>query len=105
MSLPSGLHSSQDGSGIVVGRHGWTPHSQSVNLRDVPRLALVARWNDKRPLLDENGDKTFHVPPSDERLFEHWSGNVAQEEGARFQVEGWSANVAPAEASGGSAKL
>ena len=26
--------------------HGWTPHSQSVNLRDVPRLALVARWND-----------------------------------------------------------
>jgi hypothetical protein len=39
----------------------------------VPRLALVARWNDTVPMLDDNGQKIFHVPDSPDRLFEHWS--------------------------------
>lgn len=60
-------------AGDCVLWHGWCPHSQSVNLRSVPRLALVARWDDAVPLRDENGERTFHVPESADRLFEHWS--------------------------------
>ena len=60
-------------AGDCVLWHGWCPHSQSVNLKPVPRLALVARWNDRVPLLDDNGQKTFHVPDRPDRLFEHWS--------------------------------
>ena len=56
-------HCSQVGkAGDAILWHGWTPHSQSVNMRDTPRLALVARWNDATPLIDERtAEKTFHV--------------------------------------------
>ena len=64
--------------------HGWNPHSASVNLRDEPRLALVARWNDTVPLQTAEGKRTFHVPQTPGALFEHWGAGVREgQEGRR----------------------
>ncbi len=59
--------------------HGWCPHSASANLRDEPRLALVARWNDAVPLQTTEGKRTFHVPSRPETLFEHWGAGVHED--------------------------
>ena len=64
------------GDGVLW--HGWCPHSASVNLRDEPRLALVARWNDTVPLKTAEGKGTFHVPLRPEALFEHWGAGVRE---------------------------
>ena len=39
-------HAAQAGTACLW--HGWCPHSASMNARDRPRLALIARWNDTR---------------------------------------------------------